>query len=136
MDKLLGIHAERQLPEYDSQRFRKNAKPNDTFPVKNGAKSAGKVAIYSTCYVNYNEPGIGHDLLKILEYNKIPACLVEKEACCGMPKLELGDLKAVEKLKNEISHTSKIGERRLRHSHCGAFLHADVQAGTPADVSR
>lgn len=101
MDKLLGIHAERQLPDYDSQRFRKNAKPNDTFPVKNGAKSAGKVAIYSTCYVNYNEPGIGHDLLKILEYNKIPACLVEKEACCGMPKLELGDLQAVERLKNE-----------------------------------
>ena len=101
MDKLLGIHAERQLPEYDSQRFRKNAKPNDSFPVKDGERSLGKVAIYATCYVNYNEPGIGHDLLKILEYNKIPARLVEKEACCGMPKLELGDLEAVEKLKNK-----------------------------------
>lgn len=101
MDKMLGIHAERKLPEFDSHPFRKNAKPNDSFPVKDGTKTAGKVAIYSTCYVNYNEPGIGHDLLKILEYNKIPARLVEKEACCGMPKLELGDLEAVEILKNE-----------------------------------
>ncbi len=101
MDKILGIHADRQLPEYDSKTFRKNAKLNASFPVKDGKKSLGKVAIYSTCYINYNEPGIGHDLLKILEYNKIPAHLVEKEACCGMPKLELGDLDAVEKLKNK-----------------------------------
>jgi Fe-S oxidoreductase len=49
--------------------------------------------------VNYNEPGIGHDLLKILQHNEVPAIVVEKEACCGMPKLELGDLETVAKLK-------------------------------------
>jgi Fe-S oxidoreductase len=49
--------------------------------------------------VNYNEPGIGHDLLKVLDHNEIPVRLVEKEACCGMPKLELGDLEGVEALK-------------------------------------
>jgi glycerol-3-phosphate dehydrogenase subunit C len=58
------------------------------------------VAIYSTCYVNYNEPGIGHDLIKLLEHNEIPYVIVEKESCCGMPKFELGDLDAVEKHKN------------------------------------
>jgi Fe-S oxidoreductase len=67
------------------------------------------VAIYSTCYVNYNEPGIGHDLLKLLSHNEIPAVLVEKEACCGMPKLELGDLDAVAKLKEtNIPHLAKL----------------------------
>jgi glycerol-3-phosphate dehydrogenase subunit C len=101
MDNLLGIHAERQLPEYDSSKFRNNAKTNHSFSVRDGEKSPGKVAIYATCYVNYNEPGIGHDLLKILEHNEIPTRLVEKETCCGMPKLELGDLDAVEKLKNQ-----------------------------------
>jgi Fe-S oxidoreductase len=60
-----------------------------------GEKTPGKVAIYSTCYINYNEPGIGHDLLKILDHNDIPYVLVEKEKCCGMPKLELGDLDSV-----------------------------------------
>jgi glycerol-3-phosphate dehydrogenase subunit C len=60
----------------------------------------GKVAIFATCYVNYNEPGIGHDLLKVLEHNEIPYVVVEKEKCCGMPKLELGDLDGVEQHKN------------------------------------
>jgi len=111
MDSMLGIHADRKLPEYTANKFRENATPNDTFPVKNGARTPGKVAIYATCYINYNEPGIGHDLLKILEHNEIPACLVEKEACCGMPKLELGDLEAVEILKNEnIPHLLKLAQ--------------------------
>ena len=68
--------------------------------MKNGQRTPGKVAIFSTCYVNYNEPGIGHDLTKILEHNEIPYTIVAKEACCGMPKLELGDLEQVEKLKD------------------------------------
>jgi Fe-S oxidoreductase len=61
--------------------------------------------------VNYHEPGIGHDLLKILKYNEIPTRLIEKEACCGMPKLELGDLEAVEKLKDaNILHLAKLAK--------------------------
>ena len=43
---------------------------------------------------------MGHDLLAVLAHNQIPYVRVEKEACCGMPKLELGDLKAVAALKN------------------------------------
>jgi glycerol-3-phosphate dehydrogenase subunit C len=99
MDKTLGIHKDRRLPEYDSAKFRKTAAADHSFPVKDGNNTPGKVAIYSTCYVNYNEPGIGHDLLKILKHNEIPAMIVEKEACCGMPKLELGDLEAVARNK-------------------------------------
>lgn len=111
MDNMLGIHAERILPEYDSHKFRKNAKVNSSYAVRDGTRTSGKVAIYATCYVNYNEPGIGHDLLKILEHNEIPACLVEKEVCCGMPKLELGDLDAVNELKKvNIPHLVKLAK--------------------------
>ncbi|HWQ37352.1 MAG TPA: heterodisulfide reductase-related iron-sulfur binding cluster [Burkholderiales bacterium] len=99
MESTLGIHKDRVLPEYTSARFRSRAKPVDTFPVRVGKNTPGKVALFSTCYVNYNEPGIGHDLLRVLEHNEIPAIVVEKESCCGMPKLELGDLDAVAKLK-------------------------------------
>jgi glycerol-3-phosphate dehydrogenase subunit C len=63
--------------------------------VRDGQRTPGKVAIFSTCYINYNEPGIGHDLVKILDHNRIAHVIAEKEACCGMPKLELGDLEAV-----------------------------------------
>jgi glycerol-3-phosphate dehydrogenase subunit C len=99
MDKLLGVHKDRVLPEYDNAKFRSHAEPVASFPVRDGKNTPGKVAVYATCYVNYNEPGIGHDLLKILAHNEIPAVVVEKEACCGMPKLELGDLDAVARLK-------------------------------------
>ena len=68
--------------------------------MRDGERTPGKVAVFSTCYVNYNEPGIGRDLLMILEHNEVPYRLAEKEACCGMPKLELGDLETVESLKN------------------------------------
>jgi len=109
MDSVLGIHQDRKLPEYTSRTFRSHAAPEDSFPVRNGERTPGKVAVYSTCYINYNEPGIGHDLLGILAHNEIPARLVEKEACCGMPKLELGDLDAVARLKEtNIPHLVKL----------------------------
>jgi Fe-S oxidoreductase len=74
--------------------------PKSTATVStNGQRTPGKVAVFATCFVNYNEPGIGHDLLKILAHNEIPYELVEKEQCCGMPKFELGDLVSVEKHK-------------------------------------
>jgi Fe-S oxidoreductase len=99
MDRMLGVHRDRRLPPYATRRFDRLAPDSKDWPVRNGERTPGKVAIFSTCYVNYNEPGIGLDLIAILEHNEIPYALVEKEVCCGMPKLELGDFDAVEKLK-------------------------------------
>ena len=100
LDKALHVHPDAWLPELSASRFRWSArKTGSATLVKDGERTPGKVAIFSTCYVNYNEPGIGHDLIKLLEHNEIPYTLVEKEKCCGMPKLELGDLDAVAKHK-------------------------------------
>ena len=99
MEKAIGVHRDRHLPPYSPARFRSGASLSSGHPVRNGQRTPGKVAVFATCYVNYNEPGIGHDLLKILEHNAIPYVLAEKEACCGMPKLELGDLESVARLK-------------------------------------
>jgi len=96
----LGIHKDRELPRYTSRTFKRSAEPDATFPVVAGERTPGKVAVYSTCYINYNEPGIGHDLLGILRHNRIPARVLTGEACCGMPKLELGDLDSVQELKS------------------------------------
>lgn len=100
-EKMLGVHKEAWLPEFSSKPFEKTAAVSQPLAVKAGAKTAGKVAIYSTCYVNWNEPGIGHDLIKVLKHNEIPYVVVEKQACCGMPKLELGDLESVEALAKQ-----------------------------------
>jgi Fe-S oxidoreductase len=101
LEKALGVHKDRELPEYASRKFRSHASGSNAFEAKNGKNTPGKVAIFSTCYVNYNEPGMGHDLLAVLAHNEIPYVLVEKEACCGMPKLELGDLDSVRALKEK-----------------------------------
>jgi Fe-S oxidoreductase len=100
MDSMLGVHPDAWMPGLAEKRFRwAAAKQGSATEVRDGQRSPGKVAIFATCYVNYNEPGIGHDLLKVLAHNAIPYVIVDKESCCGMPKLELGDLKAVEKHK-------------------------------------
>ena len=101
MQALLGVHKERKLPPYAPRKFRSSARASAQFPARDGKNTPGKVAIFSTCYANYNEPALGHDLLAILAHNEIPYALVEAEACCGMPKLELGDLEGVDALKKK-----------------------------------
>jgi Fe-S oxidoreductase len=101
LESTLGVHKDRDLPEYARRNFRSNAPESKSWSVKDGKNTPGKVAVFSTCYVNYNEPGMGHDLLALLAHNEIPYVLVEKEACCGMPKLELGDLSSVSDLKDK-----------------------------------
>jgi glycerol-3-phosphate dehydrogenase subunit C len=100
MEKVLGVDKDAWLPEFAAKKFRSGAVTSKEHSVVNGEKTPGKVAIYATCYINYNEPGIGHDLLKILDHNAIPYVIVEKESCCGMPKLELGDLDSVKNSKD------------------------------------
>ncbi len=111
MESALGVDKNAWLPEFATTKFRSGAAKSKAHPVKDGKNTPGKVAIYSTCYVNYNEPGIGHDLLAILDHNEIPYVMVDKEACCGMPKLEQGDLEGVaEKKEINIPHLAKLAK--------------------------
>ncbi len=111
LENVLGVDKKAWLPEFATTKFRSSAKRSASHAVKDGKNTPGKVAIYSTCYVNYNEPGIGHDLLAILDHNEIPYVMVEKEACCGMPKLEQGDLQGVaEKKAINIPHLVKLAK--------------------------
>jgi Fe-S oxidoreductase len=59
----------------------------------------GRVALFTTCYGNRNEPDLDIDLVKVFQHNGIEVRLVAKEQCCGMPKLELGDLESVARAK-------------------------------------
>ena len=111
MESTLGVDKNAWIPEYAPKKFKQLATKSSAWPVKNGTKTPGKVVIYATCFINYNEPGIGQDLIKLLDHNEIPYELVNKEACCGMPKLELGDLNEVEKLKDiNIPQLSKFAK--------------------------
>ncbi len=102
LDKLMGIHPGALLPEYHSATGRKRVadhRSSVTEPAPAG-RTRGRAALFATCYGNYNEPHLAEDLFKVFEHNGIEMTLAEKEQCCGMPKLELGDLEAVARAKD------------------------------------
>jgi Fe-S oxidoreductase len=100
VEKTLGVHRDAILPEYHSRTLRKRlgrrAAEGD---AQAAGPTQGRVALFTTCYGNYNEPDIGQDLVAVLEHNDIPVTLASREQCCGMPKLELGDLDSVMRAK-------------------------------------
>lgn len=102
LDKVLGVHPDALLPEYHSDTLAKrlagHARPDLAPQPAEGTR--GKVALFGTCYGNYNEPHLGEDLVAVFEHNGIPVRLIENSRCCGMPKLELGDLDSVAAAKD------------------------------------
>jgi len=95
MQAVTEIHADAWLPEFHSKPLRKRIERQSGAEAVPAGRTQGKVALFATCYMNRNEPGIGEDFAAVYEHNGIPVTLAEKERCCGMPKLELGDLDAV-----------------------------------------
>jgi len=101
MEKVGRIHADAWLPEYHSKtlqkRLRGRERPRLT-PVETD-ETRGQVALFATCYGNYNEPELGEDLVAVFEHNGIPVEAVPGTRCCAMPKLENGDLASVEQAR-------------------------------------
>jgi glycerol-3-phosphate dehydrogenase subunit C len=102
LEGVLGVHKDARVPPYVSDTLRKVEKARIGRSAKGEAAgpTTGKVALFTTCYGNYNEPGVNADLIAVFEHSGIPVTLPEKERCCGMPKLELGDLQAVQAAKD------------------------------------
>ena len=98
MENVLGIDRDAVLPKYSSRPLRARVNADDLVATPT-AQTTGKVALFATCYGNRNEPDIGEDLIAVFRHNGISVKLVEQEQCCGMPKLELGDLESVAKAK-------------------------------------
>jgi glycerol-3-phosphate dehydrogenase subunit C len=91
MDKVAGIAPEFPLPTYASETFPAWFERHRA-PESVGA--SGDVAIFSTCLVDYNRPGIGQAAVAVLEHAGVrvhrPA-----QRCCGMPNMDTGDLDAL-----------------------------------------
>lgn len=101
LESVLGVHRDAPIPAYHSKTLRKRL--SNRVPAAVSARptedTRGRVALFATCYGNRNHPDLGGDLVAVFEHNGIPVTLVDKEQCCGMPKLELGDLEAVRRAK-------------------------------------
>ncbi len=100
-EKLAGIHARAPLPNFVSRPLTKRlSEEHPAGEVKSCNRTTGKVAIYVTCYGDHNEPQVVEDLIAVLKHNGVAVKILQDAACCGMPKLELGDLHKVGQLKD------------------------------------
>lgn len=91
LDAIAGVDAEAVLPKYHSKtatdRLTSPLAPNPEGP----AFGLRKVALYATCYVDYNAPDTAVAAAKVLAHQGVEVKLVYPE-CCGMPQLEAGDV--------------------------------------------
>jgi glycerol-3-phosphate dehydrogenase subunit C len=89
MEKVAGIAAERLLPPYAKQRFSTWFRKRAAAPV---ADPQAEVAIFGTCMVEYQNPDVGKDTVRVFEHNRIACTLPEGQRCCGAPWLHSGDV--------------------------------------------
>ncbi len=91
MEKALGIHRDKLLPDFASSTFERWAERTGRVKAAPGAE----VVLFQTCYVQNNEPEIGRDTVAVLEKNQVRTACVKGLKCCGMPAWEHGDLETV-----------------------------------------
>lgn len=101
MEKVTGVSAVRLLPPYARQRFSTWFKAR---PRVRMTKRQGRVAVFPTCLVEYQQPQIGHDLVKVYERNGVECSLAEGASCCGAPWLHSGD----------VAQFTKVAEKNVK----------------------
>lgn len=103
MEKAIGIHRNRILPDYASQTFQQWF---DRHAGKRSSEAGKKVLLFYTCSVNFNEPEIGKACVRVLERNGVEVRCPEQR-CCGMPFLDGGDIKATQ--SNAEANVASLG---------------------------
>lgn len=108
MEVAVGIHAKRNLPAFHRQTFSswfdRRKGPARTEPARD------RVALFTTCSVEYNDPATGKAAVAVLERNGIDLAL-PAQRCCGMPYLDGG---AVTEAKRLIADNVKSLAEQVR----------------------
>ncbi len=95
MEKTVGLASERLLPPYARQRFttwfRKRKGPAAS------TEKVGAVSVFPTCFVEYMDPDVGKDVVRVYEHNGVECSVPAGTQCCGAPWLHSGNLEQFEK---------------------------------------
>ncbi|MGC8595235.1 MAG: anaerobic glycerol-3-phosphate dehydrogenase subunit C [Candidatus Kryptoniota bacterium] len=105
VEKIIGIHRDRNLPKYSSVTFKKwyqKHREADHAVIKNS--EAPQVVFFHTCSVNYNDTDQGKAAVQVLEKNGVNI-EIPPQKCCGMPFLDGGD----------IDNARKNAEYNIKH---------------------
>lgn len=94
VEATVGVSSVRLLPTFARQRFSTWFGRRPKVRIE---KRQSKVTVFPTCLVEYQEPAIGHALVKVYEHNGIE-CSLSEAACCGAPFLHSGDMEQFTKI--------------------------------------
>jgi glycerol-3-phosphate dehydrogenase subunit C len=138
MEKATGISSVRLLPPYARQRFTTWFKRRPRVRI---AKRQGRVAVFPTCLVEYQQPSIGHDLVKVYERNGIECSLADGAGCCGAPWLHTGDVEQFTKVATKNVKALAASVRRgndivVPQPTCGYVLKKDYTVYVPGPDSQ
>ncbi len=97
IEKTAGVSSVRLLPPFAKERFSSWYKKR---PRRSLAARQGKVALFPTCLVEYQQPAIGKDLVRVYERNGVEVS-VANPGCCGAPWLHSGDIEQFTKVAKE-----------------------------------
>lgn len=89
MEKLLGVHRDKLLPDFAEEKFRDWLDREGLPPAPESP--ARKVALFHTCFIQHNNPEPGKAAVRVLAKNEC-AISCPKQTCCGMPALDAGDI--------------------------------------------
>jgi glycerol-3-phosphate dehydrogenase subunit C len=96
MEVAVGIHSKRRLPPFHRETFSRwfDSRRRAATPA---SRPAGRVALFATCSVEYNDPATGKAAVAVLEKNGVDVSL-PAQRCCGMPYLDGGAVKEAKRL--------------------------------------
>ena len=101
LDSILSIDKHRVFPLYSFGTFRSWMKKQK----ESQSKYKTQVSYFHGCYVNYNNPTLGKDMIKVFNALGIGVQLLEKEKCCGVAMISNGF----------INEAQKHGEDNIKH---------------------
>jgi glycerol-3-phosphate dehydrogenase subunit C len=136
LEKAAGIDRRAALPKFHGRTFAMRAKQR-TPQIDCSAPAWGRKAVlYATCFVNYNNPGIGEAVLGVLARNGVETEIVYQR-CCSMPQLEQGNLAQVaDAAAKSFADLGSIDGQRLRRHCASPILRADAEVRMAAGPSR
>lgn len=111
LEKTLGIHRDWVQPSFYTETV-------DRWFARRGPQGSGengRVVLFTTCSVNYNDPVTGRSAVAVLERSgvRVDVCY---ERCCGMPFTDTGDLDAARR------HAERNVADLLPHVDAGATV--------------
>ena len=106
LDATLQVDHRRVFPKYSGRSFESWLKRR----AKEQALYLEQVAYFHGCYVNYNYPQLGKDLVKVMNALGIGVQLLEGEKCCGVAMIANGmSAQARRNAERNISALRKAG---------------------------